>query len=155
MKIDEPTAASPIQDQTRDVTRGVCRALVELGHATLTEFVLGNGRRADVMALDRAGGTVIVEVTVPDFLGDHKWPDYRDYCDHFYFAVPSSFPLDILPESCGVLVADAYGAEALTAPPAHPLHASRRRALLLRFARTAAARLQAHTDPRLGGHNMA
>lgn len=157
LKTAAEPAATTAQHQTRDVTRGVCRAFAELGYATLTEFALANGRRADVMALDRNGGAVIVEVkvTVPDFLGDQKWPDYRDYCDRLFFAVPNDFPRKILPAGCGVLVADAYGAETFVEPPTHALHGSRRRVLLLRFARTAAMRLLTHTDPRIGTRPLA
>ena len=136
---------------TRGVTRGVCRALLDLGYATLTEFTLKNGRRADVIALAGDGEVVIVEVkvSVADFQADRKWRDYREYCDRLFFAVPEGFPFDILPEDCGLLVADAYGAEELRPACRHPLHASRRKALVIRFARSSANRLQSVLDPRI------
>ena len=157
MNVAQQSLPGPAADLTRDVTRGVCRAFHELGYVTLTEFVLANGRRADVLALDRAASAVIVEVKVSlaDFLADQKWPDYHDFCDRLYFAVPNGFPLEILPDACGVLVADAYGAEELVPPTDHALHASRRRSLLLRFARTAAQRLHVYTDPRIDRQGLA
>lgn len=44
------------------LARGVCRALDQLGYASLVEFPLANGRRADVVALGKGGDLVIVEV---------------------------------------------------------------------------------------------
>ncbi|MCZ6603685.1 MAG: MmcB family DNA repair protein [Alphaproteobacteria bacterium] len=140
---DDTLQDASAPELTQAVTRGLTRALRQLGQSVLTEVALRNGRRADVMALDRAGHFTIyeVKVTTADFLGDGKWPDYADYCDRLYFAVPLSFPLDLLPEDCGVMVADAYGAEEIRPAPDEPLHASRRKALTLQFARTAAERL--------------
>lgn len=134
---------------TQEVTRGVCRGLRDLGYRTLTEFTLKNGRRADIIGLGGDGEVVIVEVKVStaDFLGDQKWPDYGEFCDRLSFAVPPAFPQEILPAQCGLIVADAYGAEVLREAPHMPLHASRRKALTLRFARSAASRLQQLNDP--------
>ncbi len=148
LKPDDQPGATEL---TLQVTRGVCRGLTDLGFSPLTEFTLKNGRRADVIGLGGDGEVVIVEVKVStaDFLGDRKWPDYREYCDRLSFAVPPGFPQDILPAECGLIVADAYGAEVLREAPLVPLHAGRRKALLLRFARSAASRLQLVTDPRL------
>ena len=56
--------------------------------------------------------------------------------------------LEVLPEDCGLLAADAYGAVVLRPAPERPLNGARRRALLLRFAAAAAQRLQRLTDPR-------
>ena len=136
---------------TQHVTRGVCRGLGELSYAVLTEFTLANGRRVDVMGLGPDGTFLAAEVkvTTTDFLGDTKWPDYLPYCDAFYFAVPEHFPLDLVPEDCGLIVADAYGAEVLRRPDHAALHASRRKAVMLRYARVAADRLQLTRDPRL------
>jgi hypothetical protein len=122
--------------------------------ATLTEFTLRSGRRADVIALDEAGDVVIVEVkTSPaDLRADGKWPEYLAFCDRFYFAVPADFPREALPaDGCGLMVADAYAAEVLRPAPREPLHASRRKALTLRFARVAGQRLLRHLDPGPGG----
>ncbi len=138
-------------DTAGRVTRGVCRALDEQGYVSLTEFTLASGRRADVIALGEDGEVLIVEVksSAADFRSDGKWHEYLDYCDRFFFAVPDDFPRDLLPAECGLIVADAYGAEELRPAPAEPVHASRRKALTLRIARVAAARLREVTDPRL------
>jgi hypothetical protein len=137
---------------TRQVTRGVCRYLSELGFSVLTEFTLKNGRRADVIGLADDGSVVIVEVktSVADLKADQKWPEYEEFCDQLYFAVPRDFALDLLPSECGVLVADSWGADEIRAANVVPLHASRRRVLTLKFARTAAQRLHDLTDPRIG-----
>ncbi len=142
------TAASTERGQA--LARGVCRAFAELGLATLTEFTLRTGRRVDVIGLDPGGAVTIVEVksSLEDFRSDGKWPEYLDHCDHFYFAVPDGFPLEVLPEDCGLLAADAYGAVILRPAPKRPLNGARRRALLLRFATAAAQRLHRLTDPR-------
>lgn len=132
------------------LARGVCRALAEHGYAALTEFTLRSGRRADVIALDAGGQIAIVEVkaSLADLRGDRKWPEYLEFCDRFYFAVPAGFPREALPaEGCGLMVADAYAAEILREAPRVPLHASRRKALTLRFARVAGRRLLRLADP--------
>lgn len=136
---------------TQQVTRGVCRGLGDLGYSVLTEFTLANGRRVDVMGLGADGLFFATEVKVAtaDFLGDHKWPDYLPYCDAFCFAVPAGFPLELVPDECGLIVADAYGAEILRAGNHERMHASRRKSVVLRFARAAADRLQQTRDQRL------
>lgn len=136
-----------------DILRGVRRALAARGMASLAEFPLADGRRADVAALTAKGEIVIVEIksSVADFLSDKKWRYYRDWCDSFYFATDSSFPHALIPQDCGLLAADAYGAVETRAPSPAPLAAARRRAVTLRFARTAAARLHRLEDPMATG----
>jgi len=56
----------------------------------------------------------------------------------------------LIPEECGLMVADPFGAVLLREARATPLNPSRRRALTLRFARTAAARLHRSLDPEAG-----
>jgi len=131
------------------LARGVCRALAERGFASLTEFALANGRRADVMALGRDGELVIVEIksSVQDFRADGKWPDYREFCDRFYFAVPQSFPAALIPEDCGLIVADGFAAAILRESPRSPLPAARRKAVTLRFALAGSERLRRLLDP--------
>jgi hypothetical protein len=131
------------------ICRGVCRSLAERGYASLTEFPLASGRRADVMALGRGGDLLIVEVksSVADFRADRKWPDYWDFCDRLYFAVAEDFPRDLIPEECGLLVADGFGAAILREPPARALAGARRKAVTLRFALAAASRLRRMIDP--------
>ncbi len=132
------------------LARGVSRTLGAHGGATLTEFTLRTGRRVDVIGVDDRGEITIVEIktSVADFRSDGKWPEYLDFCDYFYFAVPEDFPRELLPDDCGVMVADAYEALILVPSEARPVNGSRRRALILRFARAAAQRLNAYTDPR-------
>jgi hypothetical protein len=138
------------------LARGVCRALDQLGYASLVEFPLANGRRTDVLALGRRGEIIAVEVksSVADFRADQKWPSYREFADRLYFAVASGFPTALIPDDCGLMVADAFGAAVLRDGQTISLAAARRRALTLRFARIAAARLRRSLDPeaaRFGG----
>ena len=94
------------------VARGVRRALGDLGYATVTELALVNGRRADVVGIDRRGEIVMVEIKVSlaDLRADLKWPEYRDCCDALYFAIPPGFPDSAPPAEAGLLVADGFGA---------------------------------------------
>jgi hypothetical protein len=134
------------------LARGVGRALAERGYASLTEVSLANGRRADVMGLGRAGELVIVEVksSLQDFRSDAKWPEYRDYCDRFYFAVGENFPRDAIPEDCGLIVADGFGGAVLREAPLMTLAAARRKAVTLRFALVGSERLRRLLDPTAG-----
>lgn len=131
------------------LARGVCRALAELGFGSITEFPLHSGRRVDVIAINDRGETVIVEIktTVEDFRADQKWPEYRAFCDSFYFAVPAAFPREFVPEDCGLMIADEYGAVIVRAAPAATMNASRRRAQTARLAMLASLRLQRLLDP--------
>ena len=131
------------------LARGVCRALDQLGYSSLVEFPLANGRRADIFALGKRGDLIIVEIksSLADFRADRKWPTYREFSDRFYFAVANDFPIALIPEDCGLMVADAFGAALLRDGAAPSIAAGRRRALTLRFARVAAARLRRHLDP--------
>ncbi len=134
------------------LTRGVCRFLRRGGYGTLTEFTLRNRRRVDVIALAEDGRIAVVEVksSEVDFRADAKWRDYLGFCDAFYFAVPEDFPRHLIPESCGLLVADGFGAEMLREPEEGRVNPARRKSLITRFARTASLRLQALTDPDSG-----
>ena len=136
---------------TREVCRGVGRLLRALGQASLNELPLPNGRRADVVGLSAAGDIWIVEVksSVEDLRVDHKWPEYRDFCDALFFAVAPAFPLDLIPADTGLILADRYGAEIVRPAPEHRLVPARRKSMTLRFARAAALNLQAVADPGL------
>jgi hypothetical protein len=129
--------------------RGVCRALTDLGYAPLPEFRLASGRRADIFALSDRGETVIVEIksSVEDFRADQKWPDYQPWCDRFYFAVSESFPRELVPEECGLIIADSWSAVILRDSPVRALAPARRKALTLRAALAGAERLLRLTDP--------
>ena len=130
----------------RRATATLCR---QLAWVALHELPLPNGRRADLLALRPDGGFVCIEVKSGprDFLTDEKWPEYREFCDALYFAVDDAFPLDLLPETTGLIVACGREAEMVRPAPAHPLAAARRRALTHRFATVAASRLSALEDP--------
>jgi hypothetical protein len=132
-----------------DIARGTSRYLRALGCAVVAELPLADGRRADLMALDPRGVITILEVKscLADFRADHKWEDYRQWCDRFYFAVDSAFPQEHIPGDCGLIIADRFDAEALREAPEHRLDAARRKAVTLRFARCAAFRLQGADDP--------
>ena len=134
------------------LARGVCRALDQLGYASLVEFPLANGRRADIFALGRSGDLAIIEIksSVADFRADRKWVEYRDFADRFYFAVSNSFPVALIPEDCGLIVADAFAASLIRGGNAHSLAPARRRAVTLRFALAAATRLRRQLDPQAG-----
>ncbi|MGU3538775.1 MmcB family DNA repair protein [Methylobacterium sp. A54F] len=129
--------------------RGVRRLFADLGHVTIPEFSLANGRRADVIALAPCGRLTIVEIksSVADFRADRKWPDYRDFCDRFYFAIPEGLRPEIIPEEAGLIVADAFGGAILREPGTHALSGARRKAVTLRFAHSAARLLHALADP--------
>ncbi len=131
------------------IARGVRRLMASLGYATLTEFSLANGRRADIIALSQSGDIWIIEIksSVTDFRSDSKWPEYAEFCDRLLFAVDKDFPLEILPQQTGLIVADPYGAEVLRPAPQLALAAQRRKAVTLRIARAAALRLHTLADP--------
>ena len=150
-RLTNPDVGAALGDPAAEITRGVRRTLAAHGLTSLTEFRLKGGRRADIVAVDGGCKLTIVEVksSVADFRADGKWPEYRDYCDLFYFAVRADFPLALIPEGCGLLVADAYEASIVRPAPEQPLNAARRRSVLLRFATAAAGRLHRLEDPGL------
>jgi hypothetical protein len=141
----------------QDVARGVGRLFFRQDQFAICEVPLPNNRRADLMAIDAAGLITIVEIKVSraDLLGDGKWPDYMDYCDYFFWAVPAGFALGLLDcdekgQDCsGLIVADRYDAEIVRAAPLRKLASARRKAETLRFARRAARRLAGDLDPGL------
>jgi hypothetical protein len=135
----------------RQVRRGTLRLLRNLGYVGIVEAGLASGRRADILALAEDGRFAIVEIksSLADFASDAKWPEYLEWCDEFAFAVPVDFPDRLLPETAGLIVADAFdGALRRPFQICDRLPPARRRALTLRFARMAAFRLQSLEDPR-------
>ena len=142
-----------------DVARGVARLLWRQDLVALCEVPLGNGRRADLMALDGKGCITIVEIKVSraDLRGDGKWPEYLDYCDRFCWAVPQAFALEpfaethFRPDIAGLIVADRYDAALLREAAHRPMAPARRKVETLRFARRAALRLLGGLDPGLAG----
>ncbi len=143
----------PVQDAVAmHIARGVSRLFAAMGHATVLELSLANGRRADVVALSASGEITIIEVKscAADYRSDQKWPDYGEYCDRYYFAVSPDFPQAIIPDDIGLIVADAYGGAILRESAVHVLAAARRKAVTLRFAQCAAERLGRLLDPEIG-----
>jgi hypothetical protein len=113
-------------------------------------MALPNARRVDVCALLPDGAFAVLEVKscARDYLADTKWPEYREFCDQFFFVVDLDFPRDLLPADAGLIVAEDAGSAVLVCnAPVHPLPGARRRALLLRYARVAGGRLAALLDP--------
>lgn len=138
-----------------DVARGVTRMLLRHELVAIGEVPLEGGRRADLMALDARGQIVIVEIKVSraDLLGDGKWQDYLAHCDRFFWAVPAGFdasPIDgaaFLPDRTGLIVADRYDAAVVREARTDALPAHVRKRCTLAFARRAARRLIAVSDP--------
>lgn len=133
------------------LARGVSRLMRSLDFATMDEVVLRPGLRVDVMALGPQGQIWVIECksSRADFTADRKWQGYLEWCDRFFWAVPSDFPTDLLPEGDGRILADDFGAEIVRMAPEKPLAGARRKALTLRFARMAAWRHMGLRDPRL------
>ena len=127
------------------VRRGCQRLFLEMGATLLPELGLVTGRRAHLVALMRNGDVWIIEVksSIEDFRVDRKWPEYRLFCDRFFFATHPEVPAEIFPGDCGFILSDGYGAEILREAPEHRLPAPTRKALTLRMARAGAARLMA------------
>lgn len=133
------------------LARGVCRHFLAHDFVTVEEFVPAPGLRMDVLALGPKGELWVVECKSgrADFVADRKWQGYLDYADRFFWAVDADFPTELLPEETGLIVADGYDAEILRMGPETPLAGARRKAMLQRFARHAALRLQGFRDPGL------
>ena len=146
-----PTLSLP--DRSLLVRRAAARLCVQMGWSPVHEVPLPNHRRADILALRADGGFVCIEVKsgVRDFLTDAKWPEYREFSDALYFAVDGDFPLALLPEDTGLIVACGPEAEIVREAPPHRLAPARRRALLHRFATLAAQRLAWLEDPEAMG----
>ena len=131
------------------LARGVRRQLRALGYSTVTELALLDGRRADVVAVNDQGEILIVEIksSVADFRADQKWRDYRAHCDRLFFAIPEDMPAEIMPQDEGLMVADGFGAFVVREAAFRKIAPATRRAMLLRFAQTAADRLHRVADP--------
>ncbi len=136
-------------DTALRIRKGTARLLRQFGFACLPELTLASGRRADLVAIGAKGDIWIIEVksSVADFKADRKWPDYRHHCDRFFFATAPEVPMDIFPQNAGLILSDGYGAEILREADEHKLAAATRKAVSLRFAQSAALRLQDLMDP--------
>lgn len=149
-----PDYAPPLPDARQSLTalavrRGTGRLLQNLGFAVLPEFTLATGRRADLVAVKNDGTIWIIEIksSFEDLRVDQKWPEYRDYCDQLFFAIPTTMDENLMPEDAGLIVADAYGAEILRETETMPLPPARRKSITLAIARVAAMRLHSLWDP--------
>ena len=136
-------------ERTALIRRAAARLCLRHGWAPLHEVRLANGRRADILALQPGGGLVCIEVKSGprDYLSDAKWTEYQPFCDQFYFAVDTDFPLELLPPETGLIVCAGLEADTIRNPMTVRLAPPRRKALLERFALLAAGRLAALEDP--------
>jgi hypothetical protein len=147
-----PAPASPDDGRQSErallVRRGTLRLLAALDLFALPEVTVRTGRRADLMAVSRTSEIWIVEIksSVEDFRADKKWPEYRAFCDRFFFATLPDVPDSLFPGDAGLIVADGYGGAILREAPAQLLAAARRKELLTRLARVGAARLSLLAD---------
>ena len=131
------------------LARGMARHLTGLGFVSLEEFPPIKGLRVDLLALGRKSEIWIIECKSnrEDFMSDEKWQNYLPWCDQYFWAVPTDFPVDILPEQTGVFWADGYDAELMRDAPISTLSPARRKSIIHRFARRAARRLAVLRDP--------
>jgi hypothetical protein len=153
MSMSSLAAALPIDGRQSPtalkIARGTTRLLHSFGFSVVSELPLASGRRADLVALGADGEVWIVEIksSIADLRADQKWMDYRLHCDRLFFATTLEVPCEIFPPDTGLIVADAFGAAIVCEAPEHRLHAATRRAMTLAFARAAALRLAALSDP--------
>jgi hypothetical protein len=140
--------SAPRNDLGKLLARGVIRLLGDMGFEGMAEVTLKNSRRVDVMAINKQGDIAVIEIktTLADFRGDEKWPQYLDFCDYFYFAVPEDFPIDHLPDDHGLIIADRFGGVVDRPAPLSKMNGTRRKTVILNFARKAAARLKEFED---------
>ena len=131
-----------------EICRGTLRLMGHLGYFGVTEMTLANNRRADIAALGPGGDVWMIEIksSVQDFRSDSKWREYMDYCDRLTFAVAADFPQELIPPEAGLIVADAFYGAVIREAPETRLAPARRKAVTLRFARLAAARLTSVHD---------
>jgi hypothetical protein len=149
-------AAQPHQAQ--DVLRGLSRLFYRLNAPLIPEYSLPNGRRADAIAISADGMLTIIEIKVSraDLHGDAKWPDYLDYCDQFYWALPPGLDASLLdsapylPDRVGLILADRYDAQIMRPAARVPIAPARRKAEMQRIARLALMRMMVAADPELG-----
>jgi hypothetical protein len=134
------------------IARGTARLLRSLGFSCISELPLPSGRRADLVALNERGEIWIIEIksSIEDLRADQKWQEYRAHCDRLYFAFTQDLPCEIFPAETGLIVADAYGAHMHCEAPEHRLPAPTRKLMTVRFAITAAQRINRLVDPQ--GH---
>lgn len=131
------------------LARGLCRHLRQHNFMSLTEFVPRSGLRVDAIAIGPKGEIWIVECksSRADFMSDHKWEGYLEWCDRYFWCVDCNFPTEILPKNEGLIIADGFGAEIINYGPEAKLNPARRKAVTKQVARVAMNRLQGLIDP--------
>ncbi|WP_417249915.1 MmcB family DNA repair protein [Celeribacter sp.] len=135
------------------LARGVSRHMRSHDFVCVEELVPTRGLRVDVMALGPKGEVWIIECksSRADFTSDTKWQGYLEWCDRYFFAVDQDFPTELLPDDTGLILADSYSAEIIRMPDEAKLAPARRKVMHMKFARTAASRLQGYRDPGVAG----
>ncbi len=148
----EPDEALTLLQPGQRLARGVSRYLRSIGFVSVEEFVPDRGLRVDVMALGPKGQLWVIECksSRADYQSDSKWQQYLEWCDRYFWAVDLEFPVDLLAEDTGLIIADAYDAEVVRMAPEHKLAPARRKKLIQSFAMVTARRLQQLRDPRPG-----
>lgn len=131
---------------TQKITKATAKLFWDAGEAVLKEFTLKNSRRADLVALSPSQKLSIIEVKSSrwDFTSDHKWPEYIEFADYFYFAVAEDFPIEILPDeaTCGIILSDGFDSFITRPAPLRPLAGARRSHLIRQLAVTAMNRIE-------------
>ena len=145
---NDPTVDGRQSEIALEIRRGVQRGMKHHDLVFMPELTLPSGRRADLIGLDPKGAIVIIEIksSIEDFKADHKWHEYKELCDRFYFASHPDVPMEIFPEEEGFILADNYGCEIVRDANEEKLSAATRKSLTIRFARTAAQRMNAFAD---------
>ncbi len=120
------------------LARGVCRHLRQHDFVSVEELVPTRGLRVDVMGLGPRGEIWIIECKSSrvDFQTDTKWQGYLPWCDRYFWGVDQDFPVDLLPDDTGLIIADGYGAEILRMGPEARLAAPRRRVMIQKLPAT-------------------
>ncbi len=133
------------------LARGVSRHLISHGFVSIEEFVPARGLRVDVMALGPKGELWVIECksSRADYQSDAKWQGYLEWCDRFFWAVDTEFPVDLFPEETGLIIADAYDAEIIRMAPEEKIAPARRKKMIQKFAMDGARRLQSLRDPKV------
>ena len=127
------------------------RHFAQIGLPSLSEFSPAKGLRVDIITLGMPNEIWIVECKSGqnDFKSDKKWQNYLEWCDRYFWAVDSDFPIGILPTDTGVIIADAYDASILREAPLNKLSAARRKKITKSIAASACNRLLKLTDPKI------
>ena len=138
-----------------EVARGVSRMFYRHDIMIQSEVTLKGHRRADLMGVTSKGDVVIVEIKCSrsDLLGDQKWQEYLEHCDQYYWAVPMGFDLSpfdqdfLMPERCGLIVADSYDAEMIRPAKRIALAPARRKVEVQNLAAKAMRLIMRAADP--------